>query len=211
MRLISILICAAASCAGGATNAPAYKLAKYYPDGQIQSGALWTNGAPTRTFFEWYPNGQMKQQLEMKPPWTEAHGWGTQWDEEGYLRTKILYRDGKALQVIQFHGKSNLPESVNDTRMDSHTQYYPSGVVRSESINRRGPGVGRWFEWYEDGKQKRAWHYFDGKLHGLCLQWHRNGQRKEEQVLEFGKRKGSLKYWNETGEPTRHPSVDSGG
>lgn len=169
---------------------------------QPSSHVEWYDDAQTRKRLEvplvdgkkhgvaqlWHPSGGFAAECEYKADVLD--GPCTQYDVEGRMTEKLVFRDGRA------SGPATL--------------YHPSGRRRGEGQYLDGRREGDWIFWHANG-QIRAEGPFEGdREEGRWTSFHPNGEKEEEGEYERGMKAGRWKTWHANGQPHLEGNYEAG-
>ena len=79
------------------------------------------------------------------------------------------------------------------------SEWYDGGVKQVEGAYNENTPVGRFQQWYSNGKLMQECWFLAGQLHGPFVQWYENGNKMEEVAYVDGKKHGLLTTWYPNG------------
>ena len=109
------------------------------------------------------------------------------------------------VEKIQHYGTGEVSRryyEINGKKAGKMTDYYPDGLLKSESSFENGKQVGRTVIYFPSGKIKEVQYYEEGLKQGGDTIWYEDG--KPQFVVQFnkGKKDGYLRKWAPDGSLT---------
>jgi antitoxin component YwqK of YwqJK toxin-antitoxin module len=68
-------------------------------------------------------------------------------------------------------------------KMDTLRSFWPKGNIKSEEVNKSGPGWGYTATWYENGVQASNYTFYNGARFCYGFSKYENGNLKQEQII----------------------------
>jgi antitoxin component YwqK of YwqJK toxin-antitoxin module len=162
-----------------------------------KEGLLVDGKMITYTDFDWYDNGQKKEETTFKDG--IKHGLNNWWYENGQMKFEGRYKDGKGDGLVTGwyeNGHKKQEITYKDGEEDGlNTYWYENGMKKSTYKVEERIHVD--FEWYENGQKKSEETWKDREQVGIT-RWYKNGQKKFEWTYKDGNLI-SEKNWNEDG------------
>ncbi len=167
------------------------QITSYHENGQLHQFLETKNHRAFGSYFEWFPNGQLKVQAtvisgisdlsaQAEESWLfDGVNWA--WDEEGHLLAEIHYEQG-ILEGYSFY-------------------FHPNGTIWKRAPYHQGKLDGLYEVWLSNGDLFQQHSYQDGKKEGVSLQYWSNSS--ESLAYEETYRQGALlygSYYNQDGE-----------
>ena len=129
-----------------------------------------------------HPNGRLRyrKHVMVTPKGGEVdHGPDWRWWENGQIRFRRIWREGKADGPFM--------------------EWHKSGFQKSLGVLSRDLPDGVWERWYGTGEPK-AWEEFrDGVREGLEVRWHKTGAYMHQKSWTAGVENGLLRQWDTKG------------
>jgi antitoxin component YwqK of YwqJK toxin-antitoxin module len=191
----------------------------YYPNGKVYKRETYTNGLKEGAFEEYFENGKMRAKGNYRKE--AMDGAFTQWYPSGLKDCEGNYLGGKQNGQWMYYNESGSPkltvlfkegtETKRRYENGTFTEYYDSGIPKSEYTYTNGIKDGPFTEWHDKGEYvrkpaedpalakegymkqtlegqivKMQGDYIDGKLEGEVLYFKENGTIDKREVYEGG-------------------------
>ena len=196
----------------------------YGSKGQKLMGSIYKDGKGVGLItYQYYENGQINSEI-YKTIDIILHGKYTLWYENGQIKFKGNFKDGKRDGKFTWwyeNGQINSEQNYKDGKWDGKfTEWYENGKKKSEHNWKDNIPDGDWTSWFENGQIGSEGNFKDGtgtflQLHennqksyeviykdglGKRTRWHENGQIKFEGNYKDGKENGKVTEWDESGQ-----------
>lgn len=193
--------------------------AYYYPNGKLYKKETFKGGIKNGDFEEYYENGKMRSKGSYVKE--ALDGPFKQWFPNGILDCEGKYSGGKQNGQWMYFNETGSPkltvlfkygtETKRRYENGTFTEYYDSGLPKSEFTYSNGQLDGPFTEWYDKGEYVRKpaedpamakegylkqtlegqvilrqGDYVDGKLEGELLHYHDNGTIDKRELYEAG-------------------------
>ncbi len=164
----------------------------------------WTfeNGERHGVARWWYPNGQMRRELEYQHDAEE--GKLSEWLPDGRLDQTMQVGGGQLLPQTAWHSPGH--KAAQGARLQLRrevTAVYDwwNGKVSIEPRDDPGPDPqhGVWTFYYPNGQKQMRGEYDHGQPVGQFTWWHPNGFKQAEGVYDNGWREGVWTRWHDNG------------
>lgn len=168
----------------------------WYETGQMRIRAEYKNGRSDGLVEKWYENGVLHERYTNVGG--AYDGLKEEWYSNGQLRISCVFEMGVPSGPCKTYYDNGVLASegnVNGRLCGSHwgdrdNEYFMQSLYIEPTL-RDGP----WIENYQNGAQKKAETYVDGKLHGRHRIFHKNGLLKEEVKYVNGQKHGAFEKW----------------
>jgi antitoxin component YwqK of YwqJK toxin-antitoxin module len=180
----------------------------YYVTGVLKSEGLRRNFELDSTWLFYNQSGELIQKINYK--YGKKNGYSTTYNyntnTEGTIGSKELYvNDKKEGTAFYYYDNGRLKETVNykngkkegeSKEYDQNgvlitlMQYHNNFVINREMINRYNSNnekIGKWIEFYPDGRIQKEMNYEKGLLNGLLKEYDKNGNLALVLKYENGK------------------------
>ncbi|MFM7023602.1 MAG: hypothetical protein ACKOXB_11560 [Flavobacteriales bacterium] len=165
------------------------KYLEYFSNGELKSELYYKGDSLDGLQKTFYANGSPKETIEYKKG--KRNGKMEEFDNNGNRVSELNYKNGKydGLQKLYHIGNVLKREIYYKDGMveGSSTSYYTNGKVSSKGSFAKGNPVGKWEEFFENGKPKRLYYLnAEGNYIDSALNYHHNGQL--ESVMLYNKK-----------------------
>ena len=139
----------------------------YYESGNKKFIGNFNNGKKDGNWIQWYDD--TLKQSEGSYNLGIKNGEWIEWDDKGKVIVSITYIDGEKWtgrykEIFYLEGVEKKGVVIN----------YPDGQVKEEGIIFNDTKVGRWTEYFDNGKRKNTGLYIAGKEHGKWYYWYKS-------------------------------------
>lgn len=156
-------------------NAQSY-LTSYYPNGQIKQYLEIVNSRAMGLYQEWHMNGQKKLSAVVI-------GGQAEFDDNAQLSWMF---DGLTCAYTE-EGQVSAQVEYKKGVLDGTTEhFYPDGILKLRTVYKNGAPHGEMVENYPNGKPARLAHFEEGLPHGTCLFYWPDGKEAGVELFEKG-------------------------
>jgi uncharacterized protein len=189
------------------------KWLSYFSTGELYSELSYDNDKATGYFRQYYKNGKLRVENELKDDF--INGKGKSFFPDGTINGETVYKNSKAEGSQKIYHENNAVKYdatfVNDLLQGKLTEYYPDGKLRYEADYKEGKRVTTALYYYTNGNKEAEYNFIDNKKSGPFTTYYSNGQVYQKGTYKDENVIGKSTTWYKNGQMSAEEEYDEEG
>ena len=172
----------------------------YFENGNKKSSGLFQQSDQTGLWDYFFESGALKASGSLDRGQKSGY-WSNYYENGNEKSSGGYYKDLKeGIWNYFFEDGAVKAQAYYEQGDGIYKQFYPSGELRMEGLNKDGKSQGNWIYFYETGEKQAEGEFVAGLRNGLWAFYHKNGQVSAKGAYLEGKKIGLWTYYHENGQ-----------
>jgi len=171
----------------------------YFENGNRRMAGIIINSRREGNWIYYYENATIKSQGDFQAD--TKHGIWNYFYEDGALKAQEYYNKGTGRYKEFYNSGKIKAEGLNKFGVSDSTWvfYYESGKTKGRGNYKEGKRIGEWVFYYENEMVSSKGSYEDGREQGKWEHFNENGTLSSEGAVRDGKKEGYWRFFNDKG------------